>query len=365
MDDLAQRAQRMRAWLFDEALPFWAANGLNPCGGFQESLDADLRAPATTRFRVHARQTYVFAEAGRLGWQGPWREIVGHGLAFLIHRARRDDGLVAATFDTSGAMVDGEANLYDQAFALLGFAHAYAVLGDPGALQAARTVLAVLEPYTHPLGGFRQLSGPELKSNPQMHLLEAALAWAEIDDDSAWRRLADDQAALCRSRLVDAGSAVLREHFIGDWRPAPAPHGDLTEPGHHYEWAWLLKRANAGGDLSLRLAERAERFGVDRSTGATINTFDADGSPRDGEARLWPQTERLKAALSLRGEDPELWTARACEAFDALFAYIAPAPSGLWYDLMEQGGAVRPEAAPASSLYHIVAAASELIRAVE
>ena len=93
-----------------------------------------------------------------------------------------------------------------------------------------------------------------------------------------------------------------------------------------------------------------------------MNAISVEGEVLDPTARLWPQTERLKAVLMLREEDPR-WTARACEAADALAAYTRPAAPGLWVDVMEADGSMRPEPAPASSLYHITCAVSELMKA--
>src|SRR5262249_56145333 len=79
---------------------------------------------------------------------------------------------------------------------------------------ALRTTLEQL--YAHPLGGFVEdrAGGLPQRSNPHMHLLEAALAWTAVDDDTAWRRIADGIAALCLERFVDPAVGALREFFF-------------------------------------------------------------------------------------------------------------------------------------------------------
>ena len=75
-----------------------------------------------------------------------------------------------------------------------------------------------------------------------------ALAWTEIDGDPAWRAMADGIAELCLERFIDPASGALREFFAADWTPAPGVEGRIAEPGHHYEWAFLLDRwARLGG----------------------------------------------------------------------------------------------------------------------
>ena len=359
---LTAQAQRARAWLFEQALPVWAGHGVNPRGGFHDRLDDDYRPSGDLRLRVQARQTYVFAEAGRLGWSGPWRALVEHGLAFLLHRARLDGGLVASRFSADGAILDGAPDLYDQAFALFAFAHAYQVLGDERAREAALSLREALP--AHPLGGFAEISGPGLDANPQMHLLEAALAWRDVA--AGWTPMADGLARLCRERLVDAATGALREHLGDGGAPAEGPRGEVTDPGHHFEWAWLLDRRSGGQDpLTAALAQHGEAVGVDPARGVVMLAVAPDGRRLDGTARLWAQGERLRAALIMRRRDEAsaaLWEARAAQAFEALFAFIAPAPRGLWLDRMEEDGSLRQEPAPASSLYHIVGACSALLR---
>jgi mannose-6-phosphate isomerase len=361
---LVARAERALAWLFEDALPVWSAYGRNPQGGWRDRLDDDYHpVDAPMRMRVQARQVFVFAEAGRLGWDGPWREMVAHGLDFLIERGTRPDGLAAQTFaPDDGHVLQWGPDLYDQSFALFAYAAAFGATRDPRAKAAGVRLLEALGPWAHPAGGFREFDSPLLRANPQMHMLEAALLWAEVDDDPRWLALARALAGLCAERLIDPATDALHEVFEGDWRRAPSPPGDLTEPGHHFEWAWLLNRRDLGvpEDLTERLCERAERVGVDPARGVAMNAIDAHGGVLDAEARLWPQAERLKAALVMRAKDPSGWTAAACQAHDALFAYMAPAPRGLWRDVVRADGSLRPEFAPASSLYHIACAVSEL-----
>jgi mannose/cellobiose epimerase-like protein (N-acyl-D-glucosamine 2-epimerase family) len=96
----------------------------------------------------------------------------------------------------------------------------------------------------NPLGGFNESTptDPPLHSNPHMHLFEACLAWNAIDSDPKWRALADEIAGLALSKFISAETGALREFFDDQWNPAPGVAGRIWEPGHQYEWAWLLLR---------------------------------------------------------------------------------------------------------------------------
>jgi mannose-6-phosphate isomerase len=208
-----------------------------------------------------------------------------------------------------------------------------------------------------------------------MHLLEACLAWSEIDSDPApdplWRALADEIAELTLSRCIQAESGMLREFFDIDWNPAPGREGRICEPGHQFEWGWLLLRwgklagrADATA-AALRMIDAGETHGINLENGVAINALLDDFSIDDGAARLWPQTERIKAAVlaaEITGE-PKYWN-MAVGAAEGLLAYLRTPVPGLWRDKMQPNGDFIDEPAPASSFYHIVCAIVEFDRAV-
>jgi len=195
-----------------------------------------------------------------------------------------------------------------------------------------------------------------------MHLLEAALAWLTIDTNPIWRDLAEEIVVLCLKRFIDRDTAALREFFASDWTSMPGTPGEVLEPGHHYEWAFLLDRwaKLTGHDrhaVVAALIRFADANGLDRKRRVAVNAIKPDGGVADATARLWPQTERLRAYLIDRRESDE---ARLGEAIETLSRYLdAPLP-GLWYENLAADGRFIAEAAPATSLYHIVGAIAEL-----
>jgi mannose-6-phosphate isomerase len=78
---------------------------------------------------------------------------------------------------------------------------------------------------------------------------------------------------------------------------------------------------------------------------------------------LWPQTERLKAALSAAAltNEPRYLT-MAVSAATALTAFLDTRVPGLWFDRRLASGEWVIEPAPASSFYHIVGAIHALKR---
>jgi mannose/cellobiose epimerase-like protein (N-acyl-D-glucosamine 2-epimerase family) len=361
---------QMRAWLAQSAYPLWAQAGYDHArGGFHERLGAD--GPVETdsrRARVQVRQVYAFANAPSMGWMGDPVPLVSGGLDFFLSHYRRADGLFRTLCAPDGAALDEQAFLYDQAFVLLALAASQKVLGPTSALihesQALHSAIERLLRHHGP--GFD--SGlPQrlpLLSNPHMHLLEAALAWEEVSHEPKWGALREELTDLALTHLIDARSGAVLEFFDQDWQPLSGDRGRTVEPGHLFEWAWLLQRC--GGEranaAALRLIHLAERHGVRR--GVALNALLDDFTIHDAQARLWPQAERLKALSLAAVNDGRYWPGVA-QAGCAILRYIAVAPEGLWYDTLTVNKRFIAEPSPASSLYHLVAAIAQLGGALE
>ena len=376
--DLVALRDRLKTWALDLAFPLWWSVGADhDKGGFFEKIGQDgVAVEAPRRARVQPRQIYSYAVAGLLGWDGPWREALTHGLDFYLSRYRRPDGFMRTLVAGDGSPLDDRVDLYDQAFGLFGLAMAAQVLPERKDLPALAVALRdkLFETLKHPVAGFEE-SQPRtlpLLSNPHMHLFEASLAWIEAGGDARWRAMADEIAHLALAKFIDPVSGGLREYYDGDWNPAPGVAGRIVEPGHQFEWAWLLLRWSRLAErpdvvpVALRMIEIGDGPGVDSARGVAIFALLDDMSVHDDVARLWAQTERIKAgvlALQITG-DPR-WRSTIIGGAEGLLSYLRTPVPGLWRDKMLADGSFVDEAAPASSFYHIVCAILELDRAVD
>jgi mannose-6-phosphate isomerase len=267
--------------------------------------------------------------------------------------------------------------LYDQAFALLALASLRPLLGEAAESAATNLRVAVIAGFGRTGRGFETAAPPTatLASNPHMHLLEACLAWIEIGIDPAWARIAEEIVGLALGAFIDPISGALREYFDQDWRPAGGEAGRLVEPGHQFEWAWLLLRWSrlAGRHpltidarvAAMRLLTNGEDHGVDPVRNVAMNSLLDDFSIHDGRARLWPQTERIKAWALASAQAQGAWWDMVADGVEGLEVYLRTPTPGLWFDLMTEDGALADAPAPASSFYHIVCAIEVLDRALE
>ncbi|WJH41116.1 AGE family epimerase/isomerase [Aliirhizobium terrae] len=320
--------------LFEDIIPIWSTIGFNHVtGGFNESIDSEGTVPeCMRRIRVSARQVYVFCEASRLGWNRlAATTCLRHGRDFLFLHSNAE-GLIHHNLSSDGRHTATGHDLYDQAFLLFAYANVFAHMKQDADLQRGRDLLAAIRRnFTHGRGGFIDHTEKPfpLRSNPHMHLLEAALAWIAIDDDPRWRILADEIVLLFQQHFFDEASGVVREYFTADWSPIRDDGQCRIEPGHNYEWAWLLMRwekltGGHAGDCADRMINFAETYGYDPVRHVAINELWTDGRPCDRTARLWPQTERLKAWLAVaeasHGLERRQAELRALDAANGLLA---------------------------------------------
>lgn len=376
---LDKAADQLRQWFLTDALTTWREHGVDwSGGGFFERLTAQAQPhEEPRRTRVVARQIYVFCVAHRLGWQGDALALTRHGLNFLLNKLLQSDGLFASSVTTAGQVVDTRFDLYEQAFALFALAHAYEVCPDIQAkllTQADATLDALNARYKHPLAGYQESCLPTvpLKANPHMHLFEAALAWeAHHEAGSRWHRLSDELGELALRHLIDRDSGALYELFDERWQPLSSETGLIVEPGHQFEWGWLLIRwgtLRARSDALLaakRLIAVGQTHGVCARRHVAINQLDAYFQVTDGDAKLWPQTEWIKAchALSHVASSPQerlLAVFGLRQSIGALRRYLQHPFPGLWHEVMTQGGGFQSDLCRASSLYHIVCAIDTL-----
>ncbi|WAC47040.1 AGE family epimerase/isomerase [Asticcacaulis sp. SL142] len=377
MSALTDTQNRLKFWLFNHALPmWWEVGGDVEKGGFFEKLGLDAKpVDDPRRTRVAARQVYSYALAQRMGYSGETNAAIDQGLKWLSGPARTPEGLLYAVLAPDGSVIKGEFDFYDHAFALLAYASAFTVRPHDKSLEAAGVAIRdhLLTHYKHPVRGFEEANPRTLplKTNPHMHMFEACLAWIEAGGDHKWHEVAAEISALCLDKFLHPETGSLREYFDGDWNPVEGEMGRIIEPGHQFEWAWLLIRwAGITGDTRFiapakRLIEIAENHGTDHDRNVTIFELWDDFSPKDQKARLWAQTERMKAYVALYSvaetdEDKAFAVGKAVTAARGLELYLNTDIAGLYLDKMNPDGSFVDEPAPASSLYHIICAIDEL-----
>ncbi|MGF1611926.1 MAG: AGE family epimerase/isomerase, partial [Kiloniellales bacterium] len=307
MTDLERSVARSARWLRDEALPLWGTRGFDAsCAAFEEQLDfaGDPVTGVPRRLMVQARQIASFAAAALSGRYPEGRALAlaaGHALPKRYHAADGAPGWVFSV-DRAGRVVDQRRDLYAHAFVLFALAWLLRLERDPAFEREAEATLAFIDTHLSDAvhGGYwdslprrAMASGALRRQNPHMHLLEALLALFETTrrEDLLVRSRALRDLAV--TRFLDGKTGALRECFDEAWRVVPAPGQGSVEPGHLFEWAWLLRRYEgmSGDDQSAPVAVMiglAMTAGLDRDSGRIVDEIGEDGQVRRASSRAWP-----------------------------------------------------------------------------
>lgn len=369
---LQRRAREARYWLMDACFPLWSEAGANK-QLFLERLDLSHKPVDSelTRVRVQARQTYLFSLAKRMKWN-PERaqQLIDLGVAALSGPARREDGLVGKLLASDTAeLKDDSAVLYDLAFTLYALAEvAQADPTSPDAIKVSKEILSALDTHMKDIahGGYAETlpPPPQRLQNPHMHLFEACLALNEADPTGNHLTRAGEIHSLFLEKFTHDPSGLLGERFKPDWSAEDGDAHDIIEPGHQFEWVWLLhtyaKRTQTEPPAAMNVLYEFACGTLD-SDGRAIMEVRRDGTPVDSSRRTWSQTEALKAHLAMAERGDGEAAARAVTSFDVLMdEYLTP--EGGWIDHYDGEGQVIAKDMPASTGYHVALAFEELIR---
>lgn len=361
----------VRDWLVSNALPYWAKNGLDhQHGGVHEALTFSGQ-PAShdvKRLRVLARQIYVYSHAMKLGWYEDASGVLDHCFNHLVKTGWHPDGGWIHLYNRDGTVRDDTRDTYDQCFVLLACAWMMQAGYRPSEARdwADRTIGFMDAELSDPeYGGFHEglAAKPELRrTNPHMHYLEAMLALYEATGEETYLDRADTIIALFENSFFDGSTSMLREHFNGNWKTHAGQDPVLrrVEPGHHYEWVSLLMRYHGFREKqglkekALSLYASASAFGHHAETGAAADYMQPDGSQVSENARCWPQTERLKAAIAMERQGVARASADRKSAVSVLFRHYLDGPvCGGWYDRINSSGRVTAPDMPSSTFYHV------------
>lgn len=374
-----QFIEKSKKWLSQDVYPLWSEKGIDKKhGGFVESLTFEGEPmDVPRRAMVQARQIYSFLTGANLGCLPKDKAFaaVKQGARYMVEKFSAPSGAFIYSINPDGTPKSKNPDLYTQAFALFGLAQAYAIEPSKETKERAKSLLKYLyQDRKVKGGGYTELdekSGVSYKSNPHMHLFESAIAWMTVDpSDQDWKDLGHELVTLATTKFIDKSSGVLGEYFDENWNHLRENGKFIYEPGHQYEWAWLmfLYEGLTGQNLkSVRhqLFLLAEEHGTSPTRKVAFDEMWSDFTPKTQSSRFWPQCERIKAAVRLgtevSKEQQPLYAKAADDALETLFKFFETPMKGLWYDMLSEKDEFNGSTSKSSSLYHIVNAMEEYI----
>jgi mannose/cellobiose epimerase-like protein (N-acyl-D-glucosamine 2-epimerase family) len=363
-----QQLQVNSNWLRLEALPLWANNGFDSAHDmFEERLTfAGEPMAAPRRVMVQARQSATYAAAALSGRFADGASIANKAGRTMVQRYFEADGSAGWVFslDRDGNVADAKRDLYAHAFVLFALAWLLRLECDTVFTSAVNKTLKFIDShFTDPIRGGCWDCLPRLDSlrrqNPHMHLFESLIALFETTRSEEILVRCKALRELAARYFIDPESGAVREYYDDNWTVSPASGEGSVEPGHLYEWAWLLRRYEkiSGEDQSEVVAsmlDLALRTGTDRARGRIIDEIDETGNVRAQSSRSWPHAEALKALsteVSLSGFRDFDLLARILRRIGEV--YCAGSLHGGWVDHVDTQDHPISQFMPASSLYHI------------
>jgi len=340
----------------DVIVPLWQGPGWNADMALPyEALDAAHQPLPPQRYRAMAcaRQLYLFSsligvvDNAEVRAAALFRSLQRH-----FHDA--EHGGWFYSIDPQGKPLDQRKDLYTHAFILFACAHYWEKSREPLVESTLNAALEVIGRRFATGDGLYEAcldrdwitleTGP--LQNPLMHLAEAFLATLAVREDAQVKQALSELCTAMHKRFVDPQAGVLMEKPLGavdNW----------YEPGHQFEWYFLLESSPLLRDSKLHAAlDRAfaftEQYGVVQSSGAVRAMLDLkmDGRPKDSTQRIWAQAEYLRA-LTLR-PGSEAVVLHQLQALQQRFLH-----AGGWHECRDEQGEVSRKDMPSTTPYHL------------
>lgn len=372
---LLTATNKLKLWMQDDALPLWSSIGLNPDNGaVYERLFADGQpdTSANSRTRVQARQIYVFAIAAEKGWLSDSLPVIANIVSFLDKAAKVEQHAsgYAHLLSSNGEIIDDKLDSYDFAFFILSCAYRYQAFGDLHALhQINKLVEQIDQQFKQAPGGWMEgnYDSSVRRQNPHMHLFEAFIACYKATKDGKWLARAGEIFTLFETVFYDRDNGVVLEYFDLNWQPLTEQAGQVVEPGHMFEWVWLLREYHKLTGTPVEkycrtLYQNALSKGRDPESGLIFDELDLQGTPLKLTKRCWPMTEFIKASVAQANAGDKHCEDYAAQAIELLFEFfLSKNVTGSYVDQLGENNQSIASHAPASTLYHIMTATAESV----
>jgi mannose/cellobiose epimerase-like protein (N-acyl-D-glucosamine 2-epimerase family) len=367
-------SQRMRKTV----LPFWASQGFDSEAalfGERTDLNGKLVRDVPHRAMVQARQIYVYSDAERTGENPGHGERAIQSLENLLSRFSDENDLrkgLAFSVSVDGAIISFDRDAYTHAFVLFALASAIRLTRDTRLLRAIESLVKFVDEHLTDgeAGGlFSRYPSAEIfkRQNPTMHMLEAYLALHEALPSGQFLDRATAIVRLFRERLFQSDLGAIFEIYQANWSSERRTPDLYFEPGHQFEWAWLLNKYDelSGSDHSYFCDRLWETACTSQSTFPFLcpDEVAIDPTLSKRTSRLWPHTEGIRAAVCQYepgNPDAKVVLERQLRSLDRFFLG-RPFPAG-WTDRVDAQGQPVSEMVPASTLYHLYTALRELPR---
>ncbi len=360
-----------QSFVFGQLLKQWNIHGFHPTLGYSyESLTTDWKINPVGRVRLltQCRQLYTFSHAATVDDNPDWEARLQPLFEFIIQHYYQKNRWIFSLDDNLNTL-DEKSDAYALAFVMLSFSFYYKATKDPRALELMESTHQFLQTEMRSSnGGYYESIPLNLMSvrrqNPHMHLLEGYIAAYNATQKNHYKTALIELLTLAQTQFFDANTNSLREFFSSNWEHDEAT-GHIIEPGHHFEWVWLLHQAykiEQNPDyltLAETLWQKGIKHGLDPNGGIYNQIHAETNQPLDKEKRIWPLTEYLKA-LCVHIEGHTGQEDHVKKALSFIFTHYFY-PDGHWNEFLDENNKAKTHPLPGTSSYHIFLGLWEVI----
>ena len=355
---LAYWAEKYKADLTEDIMPFWLKNGLDrQHGGIYTCLNRDGSLMDTTKsvwFQGRFAFTCCFAY-NHVEKKQEWLDAAKMTLDFIEKYCFDENRRMYFEVAADGTPLRLRRYVFSESFAAIAMAE-YAVA--TGSEEYARKALAIFKDMRRFLGTPGIL---EPKYLPTVQAQGHSITMIMINVASCIKKVIEDPEL---DLQIDESVHALSTYFVHPEFKAlletVGPNGEFIDtlsgrtinPGHCIETAWFLfdvAEARGGDqrltDLALTILDWSWDWGWDEQYGGIINFRDCKNLPSQDYAQdmkfWWPQTEAIIATLyayKLTGNERYLKMHRMIS--DWTYAHFPDSEYGEWYGYLHRDGSV-------------------------
>lgn len=356
---LSYWAERYKADLVENILPFWMQHGLDPeHGGVYTAVDRDgTLMDSNKSVWFQGRFAFVCSFAYNHIERNPvWLEAAKHTIDFIERYCTDSDGHMFFEVTADGIPVRKRRYVFSEGFAAIAMSEYAIASGDRSygqkALELFKRILHMASTPGFLEPKFREGFVGKGHSLTMILINTASRIREAVGSDPVLTAQIDRSIAEIRNDFMHPEFRAVLETVGPNGEFLDSMAGRVINPGHCIETSWfLLEEARFRGwdsqltEMALTILDWSWEWGWDNEYGGIINFRDCKGFPPQDYSQdmkfWWPQTEAIIATLYAylaTRDEKYLWMHRMINEYT--YGHFPDAQYGEWYGYLHRDGTV-------------------------
>lgn len=356
---LSYWAERYKADLVENILPFWIQHGLDPeHGGVYTAVDRDgTLMDSNKSVWFQGRFAFVCSFAYNHIERNPvWLEAAKHTIDFIERYCTDSDGHMFFEVTADGIPVRKRRYVFSEGFAAIAMSEYAIASGDRSygqkALELFKRILHMASTPGFLEPKFREGFVGKGHSLTMILINTASRIREAVGSDPVLTAQIDRSIAEIRNDFMHPEFRAVLETVGPNGEFLDSMAGRVINPGHCIETSWfLLEEARFRGwdsqltEMALTILDWSWEWGWDNEYGGIINFRDCKGFPPQDYSQdmkfWWPQTEAIIATLyAYLATRDEKYLRMHRMINEYTYGHFPDAQYGEWYGYLHRDGTV-------------------------